>query len=115
MASAIEVEVYFQQEQKRIIHQFTSSPIKNQSFEGLSGFALKSILMLRQSRTKEKKMSRYCGHDYVIQEKEAGAPFLWKEIIAHQVLASGSLIDTRNNLGWLAFDKNGFRHHFLRK
>ncbi|WP_249877718.1 hypothetical protein [Niallia circulans] len=115
MASAIKVEVYFQQEQKRILHQFTSSPIKNQSFEGLSGFTLKRILEFRQSRTKEKKISRYCGHDYLIQEKEADVPFLWKEIIAHQVLANGSLIDTKNNLGWLAFDKNGFNHRFLRK
>ena len=40
MASSIAVEVYFQQQKKRSLHQFTSSPIKNQSFDGLSGMAL---------------------------------------------------------------------------
>ena len=115
MASSIAVEVYFQQQKKRSLHQFTSSPIKNQSFDGLSGMALKSILHFRKSSTKQQKMSRYCGNDYVIHEKEASASFLWKEIISHQVLANGSMIDTKNNLGWLAFNKDSFRHSFLKK
>lgn len=115
MAFSIQAEVYFQQEKNRTIHQITSSPIKNQSFDGLSGFALKSVLQLRQSRAKEKKLSRYCGHDYVIHEKEATSAYLWKEIIAHEVLPNHSMIDTKNNLGWLAFHKDGYTHQFLRE
>ena len=115
MASSIQAEVYFQQEKNRSLHQITSSPIKNQSFDGLSGFALKSILQLRQSRVKEEKLSRYCGHDYVLHEKEVNSPYLWKEIIAHEVLPNGSLIEMKNNLGWLAFHKEGYTHQFLRQ
>lgn len=115
MASSIQAEVYFQQEEARTIHQFTSSPIKNQSFDGVSGIALKSVLWLRESRAKERKRSRYCGHDYVIHEKEATSAYLWKEIISHHVLPNGSMIDTKNNLGWLAFHKGGFTHRFLQK
>ncbi|MEK5382342.1 hypothetical protein [Niallia sp. FSL W8-0635] len=115
MASSIQAEVYFQQEKNRTVHQITSSPIKNQSFEGLPGFALKSILQLKQRRTKDKKLSRYCGNDYIIHEKETTSPYLWKEIITHEVLPNNSMIDTKNNLGSLTFHKNSFTHHFLRE
>ena len=114
MAFSIETEVNYQQEKKRTIHQFTSSPMKNQSFDGLSGIALKSILHIRNNRTKQHRISRYCGDDYVIHTKETASAYLWKETISHQVLPNGSIIDTKNNLGWLSFNKEDFKNIFLR-
>ncbi|GKU82181.1 hypothetical protein [Niallia sp. NCCP-28] len=115
MAFSIQTEVFLLKEKKRTIHQFTSSPIKNQSFNGLAEIALKGFLQIRNYRTKKHLFSRYCGEDYMVHTKETPAACLWKETISHQVLQNGSIIDTKNNLGWLSFDEHGFRNTFLRK
>lgn len=113
MAFSIQSEVHYKKEEKRTIHQFTSSPLKNQSFDGVPGIALKSVLRIKNNRPKQSMLFRYCANDYVIHTKEAPSPYLWKEAISHEVLQDGSIINTKNNLGSLHFDENGFSNTFL--
>ncbi|WP_204524720.1 metallophosphoesterase family protein [Litchfieldia alkalitelluris] len=76
------------------LYQFTSSPIKNVTFDGLRGAIMKSALILNE----------YIGnHSFRIQNKQ----------IEYNVFENGSLIETVNNIGFLKFTENEWNHTYL--
>lgn len=113
MAYALHSEVEHQHHGKRTIHQYTSSPIKNESFRGLASVALKGSLFLGNQLIKKNVTHRYCDYHYLLCEGETTSDYIWKEKIQHETLDSGFIIKTNNNLGLLEVSPPGITNKFL--
>lgn len=104
MASSVETIIAFPNEEQRKLQQFTSSPMKNDSFSILTAMILKGILRLHSLIYDHNHLHRSCNDSYHLMygknpDKEESC--LWKESIHYLSLPSGSIIETDNNLGML--------------
>lgn len=99
------------------IYQFTSSPMKNESFEMLGGSLLKLIVWLNDIRRQEPVLKRYGMKNGTVKKlkdtSETSESLLWKEKITYYSLESGSMIETKNNLGVFLRDNKGVRSYLL--
>ncbi|MFV2049405.1 hypothetical protein ACEWK1_18885 [Metabacillus sp. YM-086] len=99
------------------IYQFTSSPMKNESFEMLGGSLLKLIIWLNDIRRQEPVLKRYGMKNGTVKKlkdtSETSESLLWKEKITYYSLESGSMIETKNNLGVFLRDNKGVRSYLL--
>ncbi|MFC4322902.1 metallophosphoesterase family protein [Litchfieldia salsa] len=100
--------VHSKQTNERIIHQFTSSPLKNMSFGGLKGVLLKAILTLHGKF----QVKRYCGPSNLIGI-EGDNKTIWKEEITYDSLNSEPIAQLDNNLGYLLYTSKGIKHQLI--
>lgn len=104
MASAVETFVTFEDGTKRKLHQFTCSPIKNESFSTLPELLLKGILKLHSLTSGSNEVHRSCDTTFRLSfEKDStkNEASLWKEKINYRSLPTGSIVETNNHLGQL--------------
>ncbi len=113
MAFALKSEVEFFPHDKRTIHQYTSSPIKNESFRGLANLAIKGSLFLSNQVIKKNITHRYYDHSQLLSEGEPSTACIWKETIRHETLENGFLIKTTNNIGLIEFTGCEINNSFL--
>jgi hypothetical protein len=115
-ACAVNAAVSFQNGQKLIINQFTSSPLKNMSFGGLWGILMKQIMALNAVKRKNNEIHRVCTPSYYIKEvkkdHEANT-YLWKDAVNYQTLENQSIMETHNNLGLLMIRKRTLNNILL--
>ena len=106
-ASSVQSDITFEDGRSLNIHQFTSSPIKNMSYSGLSGAIMKLIIALNARKRIHRTIYRYCHHAYdlVHTEHESSIPsdYVWKECIRYQLMNDSSIIETNNNIGLLTY------------
>lgn len=103
-ASAVKAIVNLNGEQLSI-YQHTSSPMKNKSFDWLTGSMLKLIVWIRTLRRNEPIRKSYAKENGDWTEiksvpPKTSVPF-WQEEISYQTLERGTIIETQNNLGLL--------------
>lgn len=107
MASSVETVVTFKDSKKRKLHQFTCSPMKNDSFSTLTELVLKTVLLLHSVTTGKNEIQRVCDLDFKLsfdKSLDSKKHTLWKEVIQYQSLPSGSIVETNNNLGLLSLE-----------
>jgi hypothetical protein len=115
MASSVETDVTFNG-QVRKLHQFTSSPMKNDSFSMLTEMLLKGILRLYALTTGKNELHRSCDSTFTLTSGKRSASndaCIWKEFIHYLTLPNGSIIETDNNLGLLSTEKDGINVQLL--
>ena len=113
MAFALATEVEFYPFEKRMIHQYTSSPIKNESFRGLANLALKGSIFLGNQVIKRNITHRYYDHSQLLCEGIPKTDCIWKETIRHETLDNGFLIKTTNNIGLIEFTGSEINNKFI--
>lgn len=119
-SSAVYSKVTFPNGKKVKIKQFTSSPIKNMSFQKVWGNLLRLVLEINGQKRKEKTLYRSCNHSYRIQhvEKEEFAKeesYLWKDKLKYQPTENNSILETKNNIGLLSLSSKSIENSFLKK
>ncbi|MGG1630831.1 hypothetical protein [Rossellomorea sp. NRS-1567] len=110
-ASSVQSDITFRNGRRLKIHQFTSSPIKNMSYTGIWGAVMKFIIALNARKRTNRTIYRYCNHQFDLfrEEQESGVPsdYVWKENIRYLNISESSLIEIKNNIGWLRDGKAG--------
>lgn len=108
MGSAVETTLSFRGGHSRRLQQFTSSPLKNESFHTLTELFLKGLLRIYTWTSGKAELHRICDDSYqlsytkgAMNEEES---CLWKEMIHYLSLPGGSIIDTDNHLAQLSID-----------
>ena len=116
-ASSVISDITFQNGSTFTIHQFTSSPIKNMSYSGISGAVMKFIIGLNARKRINRTIYRYCNEESNLfrEEHEGRIPstFEWKESIRYQYVNDSSIIETNNNIGVLTYTSEEVRHRLL--
>ncbi|MBD8067952.1 hypothetical protein [Bacillus sp. PS06] len=109
MAFSLQANVQLtDQPDERIIYQFTSSPMKNMSFDGLKGVILKALLTLHGKYT----VNRYCDSSNLIGLTDSRNT-LWKEKISYHLLKDDSIANLDNNLGSFFYSANVIQNRLL--
>lgn len=116
MASSIDVWIQFEEEKQFKLLQLTSSPLKNESFRGVTGLALKTAIVLYTIFQKENKIIRFCDekkgfhyHTLPITHKVKLA-----EDIHYRLVNKNSIIELSNNLGFVSFHPGQISHQLLK-
>lgn len=107
MASAVETVVTFNNGEKRKLHQFTCSPMKNDSFSTLPELLLKGFLKLHSLTRGSNEVHRSCDTSFHLsfeKNSSTNAASLWKEKICYKSLPNGSIVETNNHLGLLTLE-----------
>jgi hypothetical protein len=115
-ASAVKAAVFFKDGRKLAINQFTSSPMKNMSFGGLWGLLMKQIMAFNSLKRKNNSVNRICTPSYYIKEVEKEKPsnnYIWKDEVSYQLLENNTIIETKNNLGFLMIRRQGLKNFLL--
>ncbi|WP_251519315.1 hypothetical protein [Robertmurraya korlensis] len=117
MASAIEVWAQFGKHEKIKLLQLTSSPLKNESFRGVSGLALKAAIVFYNIFQTEDRIVRVCDenqyfHYNSIAENKA---VMLTESIHYQYVNKKSITELTNNLGLVKFSREQTYHQLLTK
>ncbi len=118
MASAIEVWTQFGGKQEKIkLLQLTSSPLKNETFRGVSGLSLKAAIVLYTIFQTEDRIIRICDekqnfHYNTIAKTHA---VTLAESIHYQYVNKNSIIELSNNLGLVSFSTGQTYHQLLTK
>jgi hypothetical protein len=114
---SLNTSVEFNNRKKIEIHQLTSSPIKNMSFSGLLGPLLRSVVGVTSFTRKKKNLQRFCSQEYTLNDETMNCPcpstFMWKETIEYVPTASGSIMETNNNLGILSITLDLYENKLL--
>ncbi|MBT2644127.1 hypothetical protein J7I80_17930 [Bacillus sp. ISL-41] len=117
-SSSVKSNVQFHSGGKQSFYQFTSSPIHNESFTGLWGVLMKSVLWFNASKRKDQSLYRSCGETYNLTlEKSDVNPkeqLLWEESIQYYSFEDGSIAETKNSIGYLKVEKNRLENTLLR-
>ncbi len=116
-SSAVKSEVELNDGKKLSFYQFTSSPIKNESFTGLWGFLMKSMMWLNAQKRKDQFLYRSCSTTYSLSltKDKTGLPKqkLWEETINYYSFDGGSIAETKNSIGYLHFNNSIFENTLL--
>ncbi|MBT2679530.1 hypothetical protein J7E38_10990 [Bacillus sp. ISL-35] len=116
-SSAVKSEVELNDGKKHSICQFTSSPIHNESFTGVWGLLMKSVLWLNAQKRKEHSLYRSCSETYSLSltKDKTGIPKqkLWEETINYYSFSDGSIAETKNSIGYLHFDNSVLENTLL--
>jgi hypothetical protein len=108
-ASAVKSDITFHDRDSSLtIHQFTSSPMKNMSYTGVSGSLMKLMMWINARKRADRSIYRSCDQEcnlYHEHERDGEhADLKWTESIRYQPLNDGTLIETKNNLGVFTYD-----------
>lgn len=117
-SSSVKSNVQFHSGGKQSFYQFTSSPIHNESFTGLWGVLMKSVLWLNASKRKEQSLYRSCGETYNLtlgkSDVNPKEQLLWEESIQYYSFEDGSIAETKNSIGYLKVEKSRLENTLLR-
>lgn len=105
MASSVHSTVTLQGEHERNIQQFTSSPMKNDSFPPLTEFFFKGLLRMYAWLGGKSELHRSCQPDFSLhygKEDHKDNKCLLKEKIGYLSLPNGAIVEKDNNLGLLS-------------
>ncbi|WP_175637849.1 metallophosphoesterase family protein [Metabacillus schmidteae] len=115
-ASAIRAHVNLNGAQLSI-YQLTSSPMKNISFDMLTGSMMKLIVWLITLGRNEPIRKSYGKKDGAWIELKSDTPDtivpIWEEQIFYQALERGTIIETQNNLGLLLNKSSSIQNTLL--
>ncbi|MET1031608.1 hypothetical protein [Domibacillus tundrae] len=116
-ASSVKTTVQSKDGTTAHIIQFTSSPVKNESFSGIWGRLIQFVLWLNALKRKNKDIIRYCDEkDRILrQDTQSAEPesYQWKESLAYVPTSKGSIIETNNNLGLLSITEESTQNELL--
>ncbi|MBT2691934.1 hypothetical protein [Bacillus sp. ISL-55] len=116
-SSSVKSEVQFQSGKKHSFYQFTSSPIHNESFTGLWGVLMKSVLLLNSRKRREQNIHRSCGASYTLtlgkSDVNPDERLLWEEKINYHTFEDGSVAETKNSIGYLEVEKGRLENTLL--
>jgi hypothetical protein len=116
-SSSVKSEVQFRSGKKHSFYQFTSSPIHNESFTGLWGALMKSVLWLNSRKRREQNIYRSCGESYQLtlgkSDVNPGETLLWEEKINYYTFEDGSVAETKNSIGYLEVEKGKLENTLL--
>ncbi|WP_144481084.1 hypothetical protein [Cytobacillus oceanisediminis] len=108
-SSSVKSEVKLNDGKIHSFYQFTSSPVHNESFTGIWGILMKSVLWLNAQKRKEQSLYRSCSETYSMtltkDKTEIPKQNLWEETINYYSFQDGSIAETKNSIGYLHFDK----------
>ncbi len=115
MASAIEVWTQFGKQEEIKLLQLTSSPLKNETFRGVSGLALKAAIVLYTIFQTEDWIVRVCDekqnfhYDSIAETKAVTLA----ESIHYLYVNKKSITELSNNLGLVSFTTGQTYHQLL--
>ena len=116
-SSSVKSDVQFRSGEKHSFYQFTCSPIHNESFTGLWGLLMKSVLWLNARKRKELSLYRSCGETYNLtlgkSDVNPNERRLWEENIQYNSFEDGSIAETKNSIGYLKVEKNRLENTLL--
>jgi hypothetical protein len=99
------------------LRQFTSGPIKNMNYSMFKSFMMKWTIRRCARKGTERAVSRFsdgeCRHFFSAQKPSKDLEVQWTERIRYQPLNSGTLIETKNNMGVLEYDNGDFVHSLI--
>ena len=116
---ASSVNTTIQSNEGRFAHivQCTSSPMNNSSFSGLWGRLVQFVTWMNAWKRKKKRIIRYCDEQdrLIYQDPKSAIPenCQWRETLEYVPTASGSLMETDNNLGLLHFTDDFVQNDLL--
>lgn len=100
------------------IIQFTSSPSNNMSFTGVWGLFMRMAILLNAQKRKGKKIQRYCDETYKIVNGKEGSKCPnsagWREELRYVPTGNGSIVETKNNIGFLSIHEDSLQNALLR-
>lgn len=116
MASAVEVSTQFEKEKQFKVLQLTSSPLKNESFRGVTGLALKTAIVLYTIFQTESKMTRFCDEkkEFHYHTLPINHTVKLAEDIHYRFVNKNSIIELSNNLGFVSFLSGQISHQLLK-
>lgn len=114
-ASAVSANISFSNGELLKIHQFTSSPLKNMSFSGITGMLIKIFLRHNEYRRKKGSIHRFCTNEFhIIKNNPLKLPSRWTDEVIYHPVTKKSLIETQNNIGLLTISsKNDIQHQLF--
>ncbi len=117
MASAIEVWTQFGKQEKIKLLQLTSSPLKNETFRGVSGLSLKAAIVLYTIFQTEDRIIRVCDENQNFHYNPIAKTHAvtLAESIQYQYVNKNSIIELSNNLGLVSFTTEHTYHQILTK
>lgn len=102
---SVKSEVQLDNGDKLSLNQFTSSPIDNESFTGIWGALMKTVLWFNARKRKKRNLHRNCDQEFNLTLQtvplDTNSPQIWTEIIQYLSFEDGSIIETRNSMGFL--------------
>lgn len=116
-ASTVKTTIQSRSGKKADVIQFTSSPMKNMSFFGISGMFLKTITRFNSRKRKKKSIIRYCDNANNIRTLSSNNPcppdHSWKETLTYLSTNKGTIIQTDNNMGMVSISQGIIRNKLL--
>jgi len=104
-STSVKSEIQYGNGDKLSFYQFTSSPIANESFIGIWGALMKTVMWFNARKRKNHTLHRSCDSNYNMtmqtQPLDKNSSHLWTEIIQYLPFKDGSIIETKNSLGLL--------------
>ncbi|MEQ6388489.1 hypothetical protein RZN22_04085 [Bacillaceae bacterium S4-13-58] len=111
-ASAVKAQIKFKEKEPFTIHQYTSSPLKNRSFNGLYGFLFTLSMEWKAKKKMKNTIEKFCNPTtQVIYEDETNG-FVWKELLDYLQVGEKGAVDVDNNVGLLTTD---YSHYIYKK
>ncbi|MGA9226089.1 MAG: hypothetical protein WB217_07110, partial [Mesobacillus sp.] len=109
-STSVKSEVQYDNGDKLFFYQFISSPIANESFTGIWGGIMKTVMWFNARKRKKHTLHRSCDHEYNMtlqtQPSDKTTNHLWTEIIQYLPYEDNSIIETKNSIGSLK-DRKG--------
>ncbi|WP_226641780.1 hypothetical protein [Mesobacillus subterraneus] len=116
-SSSVKSDVLFHSGEKQSFYQFTSSPIHNESFTGLWGVLMKSVLWLNARKRREQSLYRSCGESLVLalgkNDEKQEEQLLWEENINYISFEDGNIAETKNSIGYLKTEISSLENTLL--
>ena len=117
-SASVKSEIQFSNGEKLSFYQFTSSPIANQSFTGIWGALMKTVMWFNARKRKNHTLHRSCDPNFNMtlqtQPFDKNSSHLWTETIQYLPFDDGSLIETKNSLGSLMDRKGKIENSLLK-
>ncbi|MFE8702763.1 hypothetical protein ACFYKX_19350 [Cytobacillus sp. FJAT-54145] len=115
IASAVKSTITFADHPPNTLYQFTSSPMKNMSFNYFTDFLLKNMIRLYSFINQNEEINRICDETYHLKFDDNHTPSacLLKESIQYLPLENHSIIYTDNNLGMLTISSKTIQNTLL--
>jgi hypothetical protein len=116
-SSSVKSDVQFRSGEKHSFYQFTSSPIHNESFTGLWGVLMRSVLWLNARKRREQSLYRSCMESYQLtlgkSDVNPDERLLWEEKINYHSFEDKSVAETKNSIGYLKVEKGKLENILL--
>lgn len=119
IASALKTRVKLEDEKPRVLHQFTSSPLKNESFSFFTKPLFQALLKMDHLLRGKNELQRSCDSTFnLLYQQESSSDqksYLWKEFIQPYTLSNQAIVEMDNNLGLLSVEKNDLDLQLLQR